>query len=452
MSIFHRLNVGASALRHASRVALIATFVLGLLLAYTGQAYAMKIKSVTSPAGIKAWFVEEHSVPLMAMRFAFEGGSAQDPEGREGLANFLTGMLDEGAGDLPSSEFQERMEEIAMRMSFEDGRDRLYGSFETLTVNRDEAVKLLKLALTKPRFDQPAVERIRKQLQAGLAFAARDPNRTASKEWFRYAFPTHAYGRPSRGDEKSIAAISAQDLEGYRSRIFARDNLKVVIVGDITEVEVGALLDEVFGDLPEKADLRDIPQVKPTAGKRQVVEMNVPQSVAVFGMGSIKRKDPEFMAAFVLNHIIGGGGFASKLMEEVREKRGLAYSVYSYINPFRSSSVMLGSVATKNEAIGKSLEVIREELKKMAENGPTQEELDNAKDYLIGSYPLRFDTNAKIANQLLGILVEDMGIDYIDKRNDLVRAVTLDDVKRVATNLLKPENLLVTIVGKPQGL
>jgi len=428
----------------------LAAFIVALLTTLSGPAHAMKIQTIKSPGGIEAWLVEEHGVPMMAMRFAFEGGSSQDPAGKEGIANFLSAMLDEGAGDLKSREFQERMEEISMRMRYEDAKDAFYGNFETLTANRDEAAKLLKLAINSPRFDADAVERIRQQLQAALVYAARNPEKVAVNEWYAVAFEGHPYARPSIGTEETVAKITGDDLETYRKRTFAKDTLKVVAVGDINAEQLGALLDEVFGDLPATADLAAVSKTSPVAGGRQkVVEMNVPQSVAVFGLGAMERKDPDFIPTFVLNHILGGGGFASKLMEEVREKRGLAYSVYTYVYPYHHASIFSGSVATRNEAIGESLDVIREELKQMAENGPTQTELDNAKKYLIGSYPLRFDTNAKIASQLLGLRMDDFGPEYIDNRNDMMAAVTLEDVKRVAKRLLETDNLIVTIVGKP---
>jgi zinc protease len=428
----------------------LAALLAALLTTLSGPASAMKIQTIKSPGGIDAWLVEEHSVPMMAMRYAFEGGSSQDPVGKEGLANFLTAMLDEGAGDLVSSEFQERMQDISMRMSFEEAKDAFYGNFETLTANRDEAVKLLKLALNKPRFDQDAVERIRAQLIAGLVYAARDPNKVAQEKWYASAFAGHPYARPSNGTEETVAKVTREDLEGYRARVFAKDTLKVVVVGDIDATQLGALLDEVFGDLPTKAQLTPVARTDPvTGGRQEVIEMNVPQSVAVFGLGAMPRKDPDFMPAFVLNQILGGGGFASKLMEEVREKRGLAYSVYTYVYPYQHTSIFSGGVATRNEAMGQSLEIIRAELQKMAEYGPSQEDLDNAQKYLIGSYALRFDTNAKIATQLLGLRLDGFGPEYVDNRNAMIAAVTLDDVKRVAKRLLDTQNLIVTIVGKP---
>jgi zinc protease len=422
-------------------------------LLFSPQAHAMKIQSVKSPGGIEAWLVEEHSVPLMAMRFVFEGGNAQDPQGKEGLANFLTGMLDEGAGDLTSTQYQERMEELAMKMSFEDARDSLYGSFETLSANRDQAVDMLRLALTKPRFDKDAVDRVRSQLLASLAYAAKNPNQVAAKSWAARTFPGHAYGRPSDGTTETLAKISGTDLEAYRKRVFARDTLKVVAVGDIDATSLGKLLDKVFGELPAKSKLEPIADVDLAAkSKLEVIEMDVPQSVAMFGMKGLARNDPDFLTAYVLNQILGGGGFASRLTEEVREKRGLAYSVYSYLQPYRHAAIFAGGVATKNDEIAQSLDVIRAEFNRMAKDGPTPAEVDNTKKYLTGSFALRFDSNAKIANQLLSLMQDNLGIDYVDKRNALVEAISIEDLKRVAARLLKADDMSVVVVGKPKGL
>jgi zinc protease len=413
----------------------------------------MKIQEVKSPGGITAWLVEEHSVPLIALRFAFEGGNAQDPIGKEGLANFLTGMLDEGAGDLTGKEFQERMEEIAVRMSFDDSRDAIYGSFETLTENKDKAVALLALAINRPRFDVEAVDRVRAQLLAGLAYAARDPDRVASEQWAAMAFPDHPYGRPANGTTESLAKITRTDLADYWSKTFARDNLRVVVVGDIDAKTLAATVDTLFGKLPAKAKLAAVAATQPTAVvKQKVIEMAVPQSVARFGLPAMARKDKDFMAAFVLNTILGGGVMSSRLYEEIREKRGLAYSVYTTVQPYKHTSIFAGGVATKNEEIGNSLDVIRDELRRIATDGPTETELRNAKDYLTGSFALRFDSNAKIANQLLWIWQEELGIGYVDKRNAEIEAVTLDHLKRVAKRLFENQELIVTIVGKPKNL
>ena len=427
--------------------------ITALLLPVT-RAEAMKIQVVKSPGGITAWLVEEHAVPLIGMRFAFDGGSAQDPAGKEGVAHFMAGMLDEGAGNLDAKTFQERMEEIAMRMSFDDARDSFYGSLETLSENRDKAVELLALALSKPRFDADAVDRVRGQLLAGLAYAARDPDRVANEQWSAMAFAGHPYGRPANGTQATIQKMTRDDLLEYWSRTFAKDNLRVVVVGDIDAATLAGVLDTLFGQLPAKAKLTTVPPTQPAVAgdKVKVIEMAVPQSVARFGLPAFPRKDKDFIPAFVVNTVLGGGVMSSRLWEEVREKRGLAYSVHSNIQPYKSTSVFSGGVATKNEQIAQSLDLIRAELKRIAADGPTEKELKDAKDYLTGSFALRFDSNAKIANQLLFFWQENLDPGYVDRRNAEIEAVTLDDAKRAAKRLFENQDLIVTVVGKPKGL
>jgi len=424
---------------------------LALLAAIAGSPVdAMDIKRVTSPAGIEAWLVESHANPLIAMRFAFRGGASQDPANKQGLAYFVSGMIDEGAGDLDSVAFQERLQTLALRIDFDAGRDVMLGNVQMLTANNDESFELLRLAMAKPRFDADAVERVRAQIIAGLKFDENDPEEVASLAWDRLAFRDHPYGRPIKGTKASIAAISRDDLQDYVRRVFARDKLVITVVGDIDADTLGRTIDDVFGPLPEASSLSRVNDVKPPLGpSREIIAMEVPQSVAQFGHRAFSRKDDDFMAAYILNYIIGGGGFSSRLMEEVREKRGLAYSVHSNIFPYQHGAVFVGRVATKNEAVAQSLAVIKSALKRLAEEGPSAEELASAKSYLTGAYALRFESSSSIANQLLWIQIEDLGIDYVDKRNELVEQVTLEDIMRVAKRLIEADRLITTIVGKP---
>jgi zinc protease len=410
----------------------------------------MKIERVTSSGGIEAWLVESHDNPLIAMRFAFRGGASQDPQGKEGLAYFISAMMDEGAGEFDAVAFQEREQALAMRMDFDASRDVMLGNVQTLSANKDAVFDLMRLALTKPRFDQDAIERVRAQILAGLKFDENDPETVASLAWDRLAFQNHPYGRPIKGTMASIAAITRDDLKDYIARVFARDKLVISVVGDIDAETLGKALDRLFGDLPANSTLAPVADADPPLGPtREIIEMNVPQSVAQFGHRGIARKDDDFIPAYVLNYIIGGGGFSSRLMEEVREKRGLAYSVHSNLFPYKHGSVFVGNVATKNEAVGQSLEVIESELKRLAEQGPTAEELAAAKSYLTGAYALRFESSSSIAHQLLWIQIEDLGIDYVHRRNDLVEAVRLEDIRRVAKRLIEADRLITTIVGKP---
>jgi len=414
---------------------------------------ATEIQRVISPGGIEAWLVEDHSLPLVSLHFAFAGGAAQDPAGREGLANMAKSLLDEGAGELDAQAFQSRLEELAIRLSFDVGRDAFYGELKTLSRNRDEAFDLLRLAITSPRFDADAVERIRAQILTGLRFEQQDPDDVAGKAWFEIAFGEHPYARPVKGRSQSIEAVAIDDLKAYVARVFARGRLKIGVVGDIDAETLGRKLDEIFGPLPAQPTLDAVPQTRVVAGPiRRIIDMNIPQTVIRFGHAGIARKDPDFMPAYVVNYILGGGGFSSRLYEEVREKRGLAYSVYTYLYPLDHAALLLGGVATQNERAAESLSTIEAELRRLAEEGPSPQDLEAAKSYLKGSYALRFDTSGKIAGQLVAIQLEDLGIDYINIRNDLVEAVTIEDVRRVARELIAAEQLIVTIVGRPKGL
>lgn len=436
----------------SARTAFVATIV-SLILFAASAASAMTIQEVRSPGGVEAWLVENHTIPIISMRFAMAGGSAQDPAPKLGLVNMLSSLLDEGAGDLDSQAFQRRMRDLNMKMSFDASLDNFSGTFQTLTENRDAGFEMLRLALNEPRFDAGPVERVRSQILVSIARKAQDPDDVAANAWMRLAFVDHVYSRPTDGTQDTVRAITPADLADMARRLFARKGLKIAVVGDIDAPTLGALLDKVFGGLPVETSLAAVPETAVSSGPAQeIIDMNIPQSVIQFGHAGLKRSDADFVPAFILNYILGGGGFNSRLTSEVREKRGLAYSVYSYLSPLDHAGLFLGGAATRNDRVGQSLDIIRAELERMAAQGPTAEELANAKTYLTGSYALRFDSSAKIAGQLLGIQLEHLGRDYVDKRNGLIEAVTIEDIKRVAARLLRPGQLIVTIVGRPEGL
>lgn len=419
---------------------------------FSSPGYAMNIEKVVSPNGIEAWLVEDHTLPMISMQFGFHGGSAQDPEGKEGLAYFVSGTLDEGAGDIKSQEFQEKLQELAIDMSFDSAPDAFTGGIKTLSENKDEAFSLLRLALTSPRMDEDAVERVRQQIKSIIRANNENPESVARDVWFATVFEKHPYGRPDKGSNASIDAITPEDLRTFVKEKFARSNLKIAVVGDINAEQLAPALDRIFGDLPAEPKLLEVADAEWKLETNQVVvPMATPQTVVNFGFPGQRRHDPDFYPAYVLNYIIGGGGFNSRLMEEVREKRGLAYSAYSYLNPLDHAGMCIGGVATKNERVRESIEVIKSVFKDIAENGPTEEELQNAKQYLTGSYALRFSSSTRIASIVLWVQLEDLGIDYIDKRNGLIESVKLDDVKRAAS-LIDLDDMFITIVGQPDGI
>jgi len=413
---------------------------------------ASKIEEIVSPGGIKAWLVRDSTVPMLALDYAFAGGANADPADKTGVAHVVGAMLDEGAGDLDARAFQELIEEKAIHLGFTAGRDHFRGSLRSLSANLDDAVKLLNLALTAPRFDPEPLERIRDQSQAQLVRGTTNPNQIANRRWWAEAFPNHPYGRPSDGTPESLAAITAADLRAYVRNVFARDTLTVGIVGDIDVAAAGKLIDRVFGGLPAKATLAPVPDVAMHGlGERIVVNLDVPQTVISFGGPGLARRDPDFFTAYVVNHIYGGGSMTSRLYQEVREKRGLAYGVGTRLVWMDRASIMSGGTATRSDKAGETLALMEEETRRMAMEGPTQEELDKAKAYLKGSYALGFDTSAKIAGQLVQIQLDKLGIDYPERRGAMIDAVTLSEAKRVAKRLLDAK-MLTLVVGRAQGL
>jgi zinc protease len=429
--------------------------VLSLLLLACPAAAAVRIQEVRTPGGLLAWLVRDPAVPLIAVEFAFRsGGAALDPEGRQGLANFASGLLDEGAGELDALAFQTRLEELAVKLDFSADRDELSGSLQTLTKNKAEAFRLLGLALAQPRFDAEAVERIRAQVLTRLVRDLEDPNTVANRTWFDRAFAGHPYRKPVWGYPETVKAIAAEDLKAFARSRLSRDALVIGVVGDVTAEELGPLLDGAFGTLPAQGDpSRTIAEAAPQQlGQLEVIRRQIPQSAIAFGLPGIKRDDPDWYAGHVMNYVLGGGGFNSRLMEEVREKRGLTYGVYTYLYPLDHAGVWLGGVATQNARVAESLDVIRATLRRFLDEGVTENELADAKTYINGSFPLSLTGSARIARLLISIQRNGLGIDYLDRRDALMNAVTREDVLRVARRLLDPDKLLTVVVGDPKGV
>lgn len=431
---------------------IVGTLALGAALLAFGQAPAQaatKIQRVISPGGIEAWLVQDATVPLVAMQFAFQGGSAQDPANKPGVAQLMADNLDEGAGDLDSNAYHERLERRAIQMNFNVTRDHIRGSLRMLKDNRDEAFDLLRLALTAPRFDAEPLERVRAQTMSILRRESVTPGSIAGNKFFAAGFSNHPYAHAPRGTLDSVPAITADDLRAYRQKVFARDGLTVAVVGDIDAATLGQLLDKTFGALSAKGDLAPVPEVTLATGDSRVfVPLDVPQTSILFGGPSIKRDDPDFMTAYIVNHIIGGGSLSSRLYHEVREKRGLVYSVSTSLWWMDKTSIFLGNTATRADRASETVERITAELKRIADEGPTQQELDEAKSYLKGSQMVALDSSTKFAGALLQYQIDKLGIDYLDRRPAIIDAVTLDDAKRVARKIWS-HPLLTVSVGRP---
>ncbi len=430
---------------------LIYALILSLAAALPAHA-EVNIQSVTSPGGLTAWLVEEHSIPFVALEIRFRGGASLDAPGKRGAINLMTGLLEEGAADMDARAFSRASEELATSFGFDVSSDSLSISARFLTENRDASITLLRAALQEPRFDNEAIERVRGQVLSIIQSDQKDPNDIAGEAFSKIAFGDHPYGSSLNGTLESVAALTRDDLVAAHQAVLARDRIYIGAVGDITPEQLGSLVDELLGGLPETgAPMPPVAEVSIPSGVT-IVDFATPQSVALFGQHGLKQSDPDFFAATIMNHVLGGGSFESRLMNEVREKRGLTYGVYSYLAPRDLAETYMGSVSSANDRIGQAIEVIRDEWAKMARDGVTEDELRDAKTYITGSYPLRFDGNAPIASILVGMQMLGLPIDYIATRNEKVDAVTLANVQRVAGELLDPEGLHFVVVGQPGGL
>jgi len=412
-------------------------------------AHALDVHAFTLAKGQDVWLVSDRTLPMIAMTVSLPAGSAYDPRAKPGLAAFAADLLDEGAGKLNASAFQTALSNRAIRLSVTPERDCLIISLVTLADNAKDAFQLLGMALAQPRFDQDAIARVRAQILSGLAEQDEEPASVAAKGFYRAFFRDHPYGHPVDGNATSIETINAGDLKSFAAAHWVGGGLKIAVAGDVDQAALTGLLKTAFGRLTMST-----PPPLPFATHEgqpgvQVIAMDVPQPTAVFGLPGILRNDPDFLAGYIANYILGGGGFSSRLTDEVREKRGLTYDISTDLETNRKAGFVLGEVATRRGAVQQTISVIRDTLRDFAQNGPTDAELADAKTYLTGSFPLEFGSNVGIADQLNTFQRIGLPVDYVRKRNALIDAVTLDDVKRVAKRLYNPAKLTVVVGGSP---
>ena len=425
-----------------------------VLIHFHGNANATAIEEVSSPSGIKAWLVRDHSIPLISVRFIFRGsGAISDPHGKAGRASMVSALLDEGAGTLQSQVFQKELQDRSIVLSFIADKDFFGGTLRVLNKYRAKGVGLASLALAAPRFDPIAVNRIRGQIVTNLKARSARPDYKARREWSRVIYNSHPYARPVIGTQKSVTNIKNSDLHSFVKGNLTLDRLHVSIVGDIGVEEVKSLLDKMFGDLPRRGKQTEFGVVRiPAKGAVHVFSKPVPQSVVLFGHRGISRKDPNFYTAYVMNHILGGGSFTSRLYNSVREERGLAYSVSTHLSVRRHAPLIVGQLSTSNDKVAEALRLVRSEWRKMATNGVGQETLKNAKSFINGSFALQFSSSDRIANLLTNLQYYDLSPSYLRKRREYINSVTRNDIQKFAQKFLNVDGLTFIVVGQPAGL
>tara|TARA_B110000438_G_scaffold293005_1_gene332179 strand:- start:883 stop:2163 length:1281 start_codon:yes stop_codon:yes gene_type:complete len=420
-----------------------------ILLTFCSKLSATVITEVKVLDGNKAWLVEEHSIPFVTLEIRFKGGATLDRVGKRGSVYFMSALLNEGADDLDASAFAKEMERLAVELDFNVYQDSLSISFKFLTENKSASINLLKKALTKPRFEEEPFERVRDQILSILKSNAKDPRKIASKVFFENVFGSHPYGSMKDGNLESILSLSREDILNAYEDTFNRNQIFISAVGDIKPNELRDLVNEVIEKIPAHSNkVIDQATYKFPEGNT-VIDFDTPQSVTIFGHDGIKRTDKDFFSAYVLTHILGGSGFGSRLMTELREKNGLTYGVSAYLASWEKADLILGQFASSNNTVMEAIGIVRKEWAALADRGVTADELQDAKTFLTGAYPLRFDGNSRIARILVGMQTQGLPMDYIHTRNAKVNAVTMEDIRRVSARILKEENLYFVIVGRP---
>ncbi|WP_274426959.1 M16 family metallopeptidase [Chelativorans sp. YIM 93263] len=425
----------------ASSIALLAL----ALSAFVLPAHAeLDIAEVTSERDVTAWLVEDPTDPMVVISFAFLGGTSQDPEGKEGMTDLMTSLLNEGAGDLDSSAFQQRFYETGADLSFRSSRELVAGTIRMLADETEEPLELLKLALTEPRFDEAPFTREQSVAISRVRAEANDPDDQGQRALMAALYGDHPLGR--QATVESLQEITRDDLASLHEKTFARSDLFIGAVGNIDQERLATILDEVFGDLPAEADPADVPPPDINFGKKVVQTYDRPQSSIQMVYPAVGAKDAEIYTASLIAEMLGGSGLVSRLFEALREERGLTYSAGAYLDSAPEWGDLTVNFSTRGDQTEQAIDAAQQVIEEFATDGPSQEELDGAKQYSIGSYAIsQLSSTSAIARTLVGLQRLGRGRDYLERRVELFDAVTVEDVQDLARQMfsVEPTTLIV---------
>jgi len=422
------------------------TAIIALVAAQSALA-GVKIEHWTLPSGARVYFVESRVLPMLDVQVDFAAGSMFDPAGKSGTAALTRSTLDLGAGVRDETAIAEQLADIGATLGGGADTDRASVAVRTLSApeKREAALDILKNVLQAPRYDAAIFEREKARTVASLKEAMTRPDAIAGRAFWNALYPVHPYGR--QATPESVAALTRDDLAAYHARYYTAANASITLVGDISRAEAERIAETLIGGLPvgSAASLPAPPTVPP--GSTVKLAHPASQAHVMIGLPAIERGNPDFFPLQVGNYTLGGGGFVSRLMKEVRDARGYAYSVYSYFAPLKQSGPFQIGLQTKRSQANDAIKVSRDVLAGFLKNGPSAEELEAAKANLTGSFPLRLDSNKKILDNVAVIGFYGLPLDYLDRYQANVQAVTVDDVKRAFSRHVRLENLNTVTVA-----
>jgi zinc protease len=420
----------------------------------SGKAMTTKVQEFKTPAGLKGWLVSTPDIPVLTVQLTFlNAGDKNNPKGMAGLSDFISAMMDEGAGAYDAQAFKQLLLEKNIQFRASSSSDHFSIQLRCTKDNIADLFDIMKLILFQLRFDKAAMDRIKQQMQTSLQQSLHAESTVVMDAFRQQAFPNHPYGTGTQTHLDDMPAITKEAMEQYIKDWFTQENLQITVAGAIDESQLSKHLDDILGKLPTTGHKNTVGHKDLiTPGDVKVVDMDIPQSVIVFYQPGIARSDPDFYATYILCKILGDGGFKSRLWDEVREKRGLAYYIDADLKWSPHANYLVGSTGSANASVKEVIDLIRQEWEKILEKGVTQEELDFVKERMIGSYPLGFTSTKQIAGVLNQYQQDGLAPDFIAQRNNYIKKIALDDVNRVAKKLIQPKNLSFIVVGKPEGI
>lgn len=407
----------------------------------------MNVEEIKTTNGLNFWFVEDNSVPIISLSFNFSGGAFFDK--KEGTSSFVSALLDEGAGSYNSEEFQTRMDKLGMKLNFSSSRDSISGTFQTISKNKSESFKLLKLIFSNPRFDEQDIDKIRNQIIASLKINQSNISDIANQEFHKNFFADHSFSKNPNGTIESVIEIKKKDISEYFKNFITKSNLVMGVSGDVSKEEIKKLMEETFSNLPLTSNnLTKISSKKKFPKGTKFIEKDTPQASIIFAQKGVSRKDKDFFSARIANYVLGGGGFQSRLYKNIREKEGLVYSIYSYLVPYVNNDLLFGGFQTTNENVDKTIELVKNEWDLIATKGISNKKLKDAKSYYKGSFTRNLTSTSSISSLLRTVQLYGLDKNYFQERNNIIDNITLKDVNNIAKMIFNSDELYFVVVGK----